>query len=161
MVTLRETPMDASQDILISIIETAFAGVNLGDGISIRQADAVDDYKCERDQLQARKLDELDFWMNIPEADIEHFYWVLAFMDEKGLLFHIPAYMRFSVRHLYDSNAFSIDCTIYSLMHDHWKTMKLTVEQREAIVNFLVFMSERDDYADGTAAKKALKEVWS
>lgn len=153
--------MNTSQEFLIRLIETAFAGVMLGDGVSIRQADAIDDYKSERDQLQARKLDQLDSWMNVSDADIEHYPCVLAFMDEQGLLFHIPAYMRFAVRHLYDSNAISIDFTIYSLMHDYWKKVKLTAEQRDAIVKFLAFMSERDDYADGTAARKALEDVWS
>ncbi len=50
----------------IAAIEAAFADVRLGSGVSIRQADAIDNYDGEEEQALARELDEHEDWNASP-----------------------------------------------------------------------------------------------
>ena len=99
----------SSIDNAIRAIEEAFSGVCLGDGISLREVDVIDDYGSEAERAAARALDETEDWRNLPDDLIEKSPDVLCFMDEAGLRFHLPAYMRFALRRCNDSESRSID----------------------------------------------------
>ncbi|MBI1324200.1 hypothetical protein GC170_13590 [bacterium] len=96
-------------------IEEAFAGVSLGDGISLREADVIDDYGSESERAAARAQDEIHDWRNIPDEFIEKFPDVLCFMDDAGLRFHLPAYMRFALLRYEDSDSRSTDSAVFRL----------------------------------------------
>lgn len=79
------------------VICEAFAGVRLGDGVGMREADAMaSDYLLQREDLVAeRALDEKESWERMDLADVWRycdFGW-FAF-DVRGRVFHLPAMMR-------------------------------------------------------------------
>ncbi len=84
----------------IAAIEAAFADVRLGSGVSIRQADAIDNYDGEEEQALARELDEHEDWKRIPEEVIHHTPSAMCFMDVQGILFQLPASMCFAAASL-------------------------------------------------------------
>jgi len=74
----------------------AFAGVTLGTGIGMKEADCLDDYLKPDDPvyIEARASDERNDWMKLAlkwlQEDREY-YSEFSFMDAKGLYFHLPA----------------------------------------------------------------------
>ena len=99
----------------IAEIETAFAGVQLGEGISLREADVIDDYGTDEERLAARAQDEVSDWRKISDELIEQHSYALCFMDPKGLRFHLPAHMRFTLRRYRDFESLSSDASISAL----------------------------------------------
>jgi len=102
-------------DNAVDQIVDAFANVTLGDGVSLREADVIDDYGSDEERATARQRDELHDWQRIADDDIENYSSVLCFMDDEGLRFHLPAYMRFTLRRYRESESMSTDSTIYRL----------------------------------------------
>ncbi|MCP5522321.1 MAG: hypothetical protein H7A46_12315 [Verrucomicrobiales bacterium] len=147
---------------LIESIERAFADVTLEDGVSLREADVIDDYGTREQRQAARAQDEHRDWRNIPEAAIARYYWCLSFFDAKGMRFHLPAYMCFALRRYSDSASASIDSTIYALgTRDDDLNRLLTTEQRSVVRQFLEFMaSDTDGRVDGVQARHALENGW-
>src|SRR5688572_15704193 len=133
--------MSDNAQLVIERIERAFLGVRLDDGVSLREADVIDNYGSEAERKKARDQDELEDWQRIPEDLISHHYWCLSFFDAKGMRFHLPAYMRFALRHYKDSASASIDSTIYTLGYDDDRYSLLTPPQRVAVRQFLKFMA--------------------
>lgn len=131
----------------IRAIEEAFAGVRLDDGISLREADIIDDYGSEAERAAARSQDETEDWRNVPDELIEKHPDVLCFMDEAGLRFHLPAYMRFALRRYEDSESRSTDSAVFRLCDpviiDQLRGC-LTSAQIDAILNFLLECRKND-----------------
>ncbi len=100
---------------LIETIEKAFDGVQLEGGISLREAIVLDDYGTEEERRQARLQDETVDWRRIPDETIAAASASLAFLDARGMRFHLPACMRFAVRHYEHCDSAIIDYTIYQL----------------------------------------------
>lgn len=152
----------AQIDNAVNQIVDAFANVPLGDGVSLREADEIDDYGSDDERAAAREHDELHDWQRIPDDDIENHSSVLCFMDEAGLRFHLPAYMRFTLRRYRDSESMSTDSTIYRLCGpDCIKSLRafLTKPQIDAIQTFLTACLEiGDDWLDISDVPLALRQ---
>src|SRR6185369_1468871 len=101
--------------LVVRRIERAFSGVRLGEGVSLREADVIDDYGTDAERKKARAQDEQHDWKRIPDDLISHYNWCLSFFDAQGMRFHLPAYMRFTIRHYKESDSASIDATLYAL----------------------------------------------
>ncbi len=147
---------------LISAIEDAFAHVELEDGVGIFEAEAIDDYAGEKLRAKARGNDIRDDWRKIPDDVIAEHYSAMAFMDEKGLRYAIPAYMRFALRYWKTSGSASVDHIIYTLARDEdWGF--LTVKQKRAVADFLNYMVlEADEgYVDSWQASLAYEKQWA
>src|SRR4051794_34491972 len=95
-----------SPEEIIALIEKAFAGVQLGAGTSIREADVIDSYGSEETRARARALDEQHDWRKIPDETIETYHWVFSFFDAEGMRFNAPAYMCYALRHLDDRDPY-------------------------------------------------------
>lgn len=85
---------------LIAEIEAAFDGVRLGGGATLHEAVAFEgtDYATPEKRQRVRALDPQTRWQDIPDSSLEqceHFFAV----DEEGFRFHLPAYMRWLLRH--------------------------------------------------------------
>lgn len=78
---------------VIKLVEEAFANVRLGNGIGLRQAQAIDDYKTNETVQKSRELDEKNDWKNIKPELLDKCYSSLSFFDAEGMRFHIPAFM--------------------------------------------------------------------
>ena len=153
--------MTCNAQLVVDRIGRAFSGVRLDDGVSLREADVLDDYGTEAERKKARGLDELQSWQMISEDLIAHYHWCLPFFDAKGMRFHLPAYMRFALRHYRTSDSSSIDSTIYALGRDDDRYSLLTAPQRAAVRHFLKFMAYNGgNHVDTDGARRALTDVW-
>ena len=74
-------------------VRTAFAGVRLGDGIGLFEAQGIDDYASAETCAAYRARDEKAHWEAIPVADLNRCYSSLSFFDAEGMRFHLPAYL--------------------------------------------------------------------
>jgi hypothetical protein len=124
------------------------------------------------DLLHERCMDDNDIvylypvthWREMPDELVESEYAALSFLSPDGFRHFIPAYMRFTLRHL-ESGAAAVDSTIWSLapvfyddagLHDFVvsKLSTLTDDQRAAVLAFLEAVRESgDDYLAGQAGK--------
>ena len=109
----------------------------------------------------AREQDELHDWERISDEDIETHSSVLCFMDDEGLRFHLPAYMRFTLRRYRESESLSTDSTIYRLSDPECMErllIYLTDQQVEAIKTFLTTCLEiGEDWLDISNVPLALR----
>ncbi len=147
---------DSSIENAILAIEESFVGVRLGDGISLREADVIDDYGSESERAEARASDEKEDWRRIPDELIERYPDVLCFMDEAGLRFHLPAFMRFTLRRFETSESRSIDSAIFRLCNpDTIETLRvnLTHAQSAAVLQFLARCKEIEDHSSTTESE--------
>jgi hypothetical protein len=151
---------------LVKEIESSFKRVALEDGIGILEAEAIDEYASDAVRERERRKDERDSWESISDEMISEHYSVLSFMDQKGLRFHLPAYMRFAVRNYASSNSASVDSVIYALCKDPQTVEKdlplFTEPQKAAIASFLKFMvlEAGDEFVDSWQASLAYERTW-
>jgi Family of unknown function (DUF6714) len=124
------------------------------------------------DLLHERCMDDNDLvhlypvehWRDMPDELVETEYAALSFLSPDGFRHFIPAYMRFTLRHL-DSGAAAVDSTIWSLAPVFYrdaaiqnftvsKFVSLSGSQRGAAMAFLEAVIELgDDYAAELADK--------
>ncbi len=154
---------------LVNLIENAFKGVSLGEGIGIYEAEAIDNYASEKKTTKARAKDREEWkkWTDIPPQVIETFYSALCFLDVEGMRYVLPAYMRFAVENYETSASASIDSPIYALQSNPVFVTEnvdeyFTKEQYEVFAQFLKFMvlEAGEDYVDSLCASQAYEKVW-
>ena len=94
--------MDERQQQLLAQIDAAFAGVELGDGVSIHETQVIDSYGTCEQRLAARTPDEkLDWHKLIDDPDLPWLFGNaggLSFIDHEGLRFYLPACLSLGVR---------------------------------------------------------------
>ena len=152
--------MDANT--LVAAIEDAFARVKLEDGVGVFEAEAIDDYASEEQRAKASENDIRDDWRKIPDEVVSAHYSAMAFMDQKGLRYAIPAYMRFAIKYCKASDSASIDHIIYALaVEQDWDF--LDEKQKQAIADFLNYMvlEVGEDYVDSYQASLAYENYWA
>ena len=82
---------------LVQQIERAFAGVALENGVGLFESQALDD-RLEPEQCAAvRARDEKSDWHTIAVLDLYRCSTCLSFFDAKGMRFHLPQIMLFSL----------------------------------------------------------------
>ena len=131
-------------DELMAIITNAFAGVKLDDGVGLDEAQAIDDYKALEQRKLQRSNDEKESWQIIPVSELNRCNSSLSFFDEKGMRFHLPAFMIADVKNQYNFGmAFCLaDLCDYSKP----KFSLFTKEQREAVRCFLNYAYNSLEY---------------
>lgn len=88
------------RDCLLQKIEHAFAGVTLGEGISIHQTEVLDDYGSDDELIKARRLDiQHDWRLLLKDERFKQIHGVGGplFLDAKGLRYYLPAYLTLMV----------------------------------------------------------------
>ena len=153
---------------LIVQIRKAFADVTRLGGVSLHEADVIDDYGSQQQRKAARELDKDHAWWEVPDVDIARYHWILSFLDGTGFRYYIPAYMTWTLKYYAESESMSGDMTIYTLdcgesLSDSKKQYfrLLNREQSEAVCAFLRFMEDDPaGMADSDAAFGALKRHW-
>ena len=145
---------------LCDTIREAFAGVTLGDGIGLQQAQGIDDYEPPATCARLRASDEKDDWTRIPAEELNCCNSSLSFFDAEGMRFHLPAYliadlqgqyrfgMAFSLTHMSDYNI-----SQFAL---------LSAQQRSAVRAFLLHIAESEDYEfERSDILRALDDYWT
>jgi hypothetical protein len=129
---------------IIEIVETAFSGVTLGEGIGLFEAQALDDYETEEVQKQRRKDDEKINWKSTPYDVLHNCHSSLSFFDADGMRFHLPAYIIGSIKGEVDNPIFHLT-DMGSYMES--RLVSLNVEQYKAIVEYLTWCLTQDEYS--------------
>jgi hypothetical protein len=80
-------------NMVVAQIEQAFAGVSRGDGMTLHQALAVDDYAAPEVVEQARALDLDTDWHDVPKDVMATHCSFFSFLDAKGFRYYLPAAM--------------------------------------------------------------------
>jgi hypothetical protein len=97
--------------LLIRQIEAAFDSVELGHGVSLHQARAMDDCASPAEIAAARALDTENRWQDITDEKLDRLADTLPFMDAEGFRFHIPRFMIFAL--LNEGWSWARDTAIY------------------------------------------------
>jgi hypothetical protein len=149
-------------------IRNAFAGVMLGDGISLEQTKIIDDYGrgCSAEEFAALPLKEVtDDWTKIPDAVLDEAE-CLAHLDSAGFQYYIPALM---IRLLdnYDSGSMMSIGTLSGLSANSpyylERYSELSASQQHAIARYVKALPTLVDLdtEDRTELKRAFEIYWS
>ena len=137
---------------LIRDIEVAFCSVKRGDGLTLHEAMAFEgtDYCTAGERARVRALDPATRWQDIPDCSLEECLDRWAF-DEEGFRFHLPAFMRWYLRHPQELGLFrggllyallSPSCSDVddrALWERSWDIY--TLEQKRVIARFLEYVA--------------------
>jgi hypothetical protein len=123
-----EAERDRIRPQLLREIEFAFDGVELGTGISLNQARAMDDYESEDRIRLAREWDTELRWQDIPDDKVDRLSDTLAFMDSEGFRFYIPRFMTFALRNE-RSSSHAVETTVY------WTARENRIEKHMALLS--------------------------
>ena len=139
-------------------ISEAFAGVTLGNGIGLKQAQGIDDYEDEATCASYRASDEKEDWTRIPVSELNRCNSSLNFFDAEGMRFHLPAYLIADLQGTY--NFGMAHCLTQS--HDYARYFGLLSNaQRQAVREFLLHVSKQPGYEfDRPHIIRALEEYW-
>lgn len=80
-------------DELIELVTEAFAGVQLEEGIGLRESDGIEDYAGPEELKRLRAADEKDDWRKISAELLVYCNAAPSCLDAKGMRFHTPAFI--------------------------------------------------------------------
>lgn len=145
---------------LCEVIRQAFAGVTLGCGIGLQQAQGLDDYADASACAALRATDEKADWQRIPVNELNRCYSSLSFFDAEGMRFHLPAYLIADLQGTYHQGmAF---CLSYLNDYTLAQFALLSATQRTAVSAFLLHLAEDDDEEfERPHILRALDEYWT
>lgn len=144
---------------LILEIETAFAGVERGNGLTLHEARAFEgtDYCTADERARVQALDPETRWQDIPDSALEECLDRWAF-DEEGFRFHLPAYMRWHLRHPRGlppgcGGMLFLQLTVTGhkpkeRLRSEQAFDRFTLEQKRVIARFLEFMALEARHAE-------------
>lgn len=148
---------------LIEEINAAFDGVSREGGVSMSEAEVIDDYGSDEERAQARARDTESRWQDISDEQLA-LNWPISFFDPIGFRYYMPAYLTYYLRWMnvdedeWDDSAFhgnGSDSLFYHLsaghlkgeIEDHFllKFEIFTPAQGRAIAHFLELEGEYTD----------------
>ena len=147
-------------------IRAAFAGVELGGGISLRQAQVIDRYGegVSDQEFEALPKGEItNDWSKVPFDELERA--CVAHLDAEGLRYYLSALMLSLLSH-YDAGSMRVIGTISALdSRDDYNQRRfalLTEPQRRAIASFLSALPNVVDLWDEHAkvVSRSLQAYW-
>ena len=153
---------------IVTAIREAFLNVSRGNGISLHEADAIDDHASDDQRRRAKTLDTDSHWWEIRAEQLEKLYNSLAFMDAEGFRYYIPAYMTQALKTC-TTGSLTIDATLVALFPATEEAASkfdlLDASQKESIARFLWFIATqpsngRDNKLEVYNATRALEDIW-
>ena len=154
---------------LLSLIQQAFAGVRRGDGVSLHEATAIDDYASDSERRAARAKDLDTHWSQVPDEDIARHDTVFSFLDIKGHVYYAPAFMSWLVRTGYNTPSNSVESAQHAFnpwgKHEggkRWLPHEMfTTEQCACIAQYLLYIDEvLDEGSCCSTAREHLDSYW-
>jgi hypothetical protein len=157
-----------SRDAIERAIRAAFAGIALGAGVSLRQAEALDRRGAlTKAAYAALRRDEIvDDWSRLPDAALEDAG--VAFLDAAGFRYYIPALM-LRLLAAYDGASPRVIATLAALYPKQGARADPRVQyalldeaERRAIARFLAALPDLVplDHEDATVVSRALRNHW-
>jgi hypothetical protein len=166
------------RDEIEAAIRSAFADVRLGSGVSLRQAQAIDEsiFGMDVPNFGALLRSEVtDDWTHVPEEELVRD--CIAHLDADGLRYYLPALMLWLLDHYDDDDRLfrdGADMTMIGTIGalapsaqfaaSHWRIFDgFTVEQRKAIASYLESLPLHVDldYRDATDVARSLDQYWA
>jgi uncharacterized protein DUF6714 len=148
-----------------TMIRTAFAGVTLGAGISMRQAQWIDGHPYdEPDDFDAlKRSDVVDDWTKIPLADLVRNN--LPHMDAAGLRYYLPAYMLALLRDydpLSERDIGTMGTLDGRIPRNIERYALLSEDQKAAVAHYVKILPELValDTEDAAIVERALRDYW-
>lgn len=135
---------------LLREIERAFGDVELGDGVTLHEAAALDGYASKQECVQARALDDGRHWKEVTDQELVECGETLFFMDELGVRFYLAAYMSWTIRH-YEETELNLASHATQVIADR-KAELFSLEQCSAIRAFLNYLRLEFEDQDAEAA---------
>jgi len=135
---------------LREMICEAFKDVKLGDGVGLKEAQAIDDYKDTLTKAAYRAEDEKDDWRKIPVSELNRCHSSLSFFDAEGMRFHLPAFLiaELSGNRLESGGCYCFDMVSRLSTVSGWQEKNfslLTEQQRNAVREFLNYAIDDED----------------
>jgi hypothetical protein len=144
-------------------IKDAFAGVKLGNGIGLLQAQGLDNYADAATLARYRAEDEKEDWSKIPLERFNRCPNSLSYFDTEGMRFHLPAFLISSVDGT--SNQDVVFTLTYFVPENMSRFDSLSQPQRKAVRDFLQYKLQDIDDAGrefiGPMIEKAIVEYWN
>jgi hypothetical protein len=146
-------------------IRAAFAGVKLGKGVSLRQAQVIDRYgegMTDREFEAVPGGEITDSWSDVPFSELERD--CIAHLDDDGLRYYLPALM-LSLLSNYDPTSMRVIGTIgalYPKIAGFRSFAYLTDDQHRAVACFLNALPHLVmlDTEDSKCVARALRNYW-
>jgi len=147
-------------------IRDAFAGVILGNGISLRQAQVIDNYGEGVTEIEFARIplsEETQHWNRVTPEELESDN--VAHLDPEGFRFYLPAFL-ISLLDGYDAASMRVIGTLSALYpKEHVREYHmprfdlLTYEQKQAVAVFLDALPSLVplDGEDGTIVERAMR----
>jgi hypothetical protein len=158
------TTFDDARGVLAELVERAFAGVQLDGGVSLAEAELIDDHAlASRTELDRppRGYGEGPPWEELTTAGLDRFPWGnFAFQDARGIRYHLPAFMRAHLRGPKPPRA--IDSLLFILQSGHQLDALerlLAPPQRHAVARYLAWVALDETY-DAIGASRAFRGRW-
>jgi len=147
--TDHEPPKYFSHNYLLELVENAFDGVTLENGVSLHTTVYSDAYGLVGDRTKRQmEQDERFDWrklVNDPELYLVDGIGGLAFYDEKGLRFHLPAYICLALQDVRYGVILRLVYTLTDVTNSSYGRSKLsllTAEQKYCVAQFLKFLRD-------------------
>jgi hypothetical protein len=164
--------LDIRIALITACIHKAFAGVVLGDGVSLRQSIVIDSYRegyTVEEYHQIKLSEVVNDWMQIPKNELLEAEYT-AHLDAAGFRYYIPALMLILVEK-YDNCSMRDISTLQSLYpkpskswtHYMDKYSILSYDQKQAIAKFLIALPDLValDSEDKASVERAIRNYWS
>jgi hypothetical protein len=158
--------LDDEAEIVRALIEVAFADVGLEGGVSLAEAELIDDYalpaRTEHDPPPAGH-GVGPRWQELGYDALAAYHWGnFSFQDARGLRYHAPAYMCLALsdpRGAAALESFLFMLELVSSRPHHALYRLLTPAQRHAVARFLAHLAMDPDQRDATVLR-ALRDRW-
>ena len=140
-------------------IRQAFAGVRLGGGIGLHEAQGLDDYASAEKCAAYRESDEKLDWQALQHEDLDKCNSSLSFFDAEGMRFHLPAYL---IADLEGSYGFGMAFTLTQSSLCGEQCALLDEAQRAAVRAYLCFIEYEPEYEfEREYIQRALADFWA
>jgi hypothetical protein len=117
--------------------------------------------------MDAEKKDPEVRWLDISAGKLSEFHESLWFLDDLGLRFYLPAFMRHALRtssvEIWRSEIDGVLWSLDSGPNRGYRSSSFTLlqhEQKEAVAAFLHYFAIWGDYGQVPHARKGLKRGW-
>lgn len=147
-------------DDVIAQLTDAFMGTELDAGTGLWEAQGLDDYASAEELKELRSKDEKRDWRKIPVAHLNHCNAAAWFMDARGFVFHLPAFL---IAELNDQHGYGFLDRLYCSEESPggWSEL-LTSKQKKALIAALRLILAHPDYErDRDAIDKKIEQLYS
>ena len=151
---------DRARGRLNAKIQLAFAGVRLGGGIGLFEADAWDMCTDPAKPAEARTRDERESWHDLSEKDLAWCNTALCFTDAEGYRYLLPAFMLAELNSDIDVWTLIHLCHVQDAIHE--KHALLNEQQLQTVIEFLeLYLDDRGNELQHKDITDSLTEYWS